>query len=81
MTLPGTTSASSAPASTLPADAASAPPQLSEVPILLQVSLGDLVRAAGPDLYALAADVPGLSPFRRAQIVSVYGYPGICFMG
>jgi len=82
MTLPGTTNASSAPASLLPGAAApSTPPQLSETPILLEVSLGDLVRAAGPDLYAMAADAPGITPFSRSQIVSVYGYPGICFMG
>lgn len=78
MTLPGTTSASSAPAS-LPTTAEAAPQAL-ETPILLEVSLPDLLRAAVPDDY-VAAVPPAASPFEGAQVVSVYGYPGICFMG
>ncbi len=81
MTLPGTTSASSAPASLPGAPRTELAPEGLDAPILLEVSLPDLLRAAVPEAYAFATGAPGLSPFDRAQIVSVYGYPGICSMG
>lgn len=79
MTLPGTTSASSAPAP-LPATEERGP-QLGDAPILLAVSLADLLLAAVPESYAAAGVAAGASPYDNAQIVSVYGFPGICFMG
>ncbi len=79
MILPGTTSASSAPAS-LP-DSLSSLPEVDQ-PILLGVSLRALLLAAVPASYASAEVASGTSPFARgAQIVALYGFPGICAMG
>jgi hypothetical protein len=79
MTLPGTTSASSAPAP-LPGSP-TADPQLGDAPILLQVSLAHLLLAAIPESYGTPEGAAGVSPFAQGQIVSMYGFPGICFMG
>ncbi len=80
MSLPGTTSVSSAPtldrllgyavveAADVPAD-----------PILLPVSLPALIAAAAPSAIPLGrADAALALP---PQVVSVYGFPGICSMG
>ena len=79
MILPGTTSASSAPAS-LPIIEGSARPAEDDLPILLGVSLTHLLRAAVPASYTPPHEAAAFS-FEQAQIVSVYGFPGICFMG
>ncbi|MDA0301539.1 MAG: hypothetical protein O2822_03355, partial [Chloroflexi bacterium] len=79
MTLPGTTSASSAPAPLFAAEDRG--PQLGDAPILLEVSLAVLLLAAVPESHAAAGSATGASPYETGQIVSVYGFPGICFMG
>ena len=79
MSLPGTTSASSAPAPLRqPADAPS-----EDEPILIDVSLEHMVSAAAAAPPAFAGpEAPGVaSTFAGAQIVSVYGFPGQCVMG
>ena len=78
MILPGTTSASSAPASLLASDGIVA--QTAAAPILLDHSMAHLLLAAVPHGWAPAPAVERWSS-QRPQVVSVYGYPGICFMG
>lgn len=72
MTLPGATNASSAPAFRRQAEAATLNP------ILLGVDMEHLVLPADP--IAVSPDPPS-SYFQNAQIVALYGYPGVCSMG
>lgn len=85
--LPGTTSASAAPA---PPDlpASSEAPSAAAVPILMQANEGDLLGKYGLELdlpkerlATLLLETAPRSVFDDAQVVSIYGHPGICVMG
>ena len=79
MSLPGTTSASSAPAPEATITVRPATPE----PILPDVSLERMLGAAlaSPSTFARPAAAAVASRFRDAQVVSVYGYPEACVMG
>ena len=81
MSLPGTTSASSAPAP-LRDPAVVIRPAAPE-PILIDATLERMVAAAQavPGSFRAPAARTTVSRFRDAQVVSVYGFPGQCTMG
>ncbi len=88
-TLPGTTSASFALAQPASSDVASDPVPIEGFdPILIAASERDVLSSYGleldlrPDqLSTLLRETAPDSVFNEVQVVSLYGYPGICIMG
>ncbi|MEX2446327.1 MAG: hypothetical protein WD734_03220 [Dehalococcoidia bacterium] len=83
VSLPGTTSASPAPpAIAPPPEAPALPPAVLDIsPEALLGHLESEPVAADGDPPPAAEPEPRVSAFEETRIVSVYGYPGICFMG
>ncbi|MCK9487164.1 MAG: hypothetical protein M0R73_10790 [Dehalococcoidia bacterium] len=79
--LPGTTNASSTPARLVAEQPAAGPPPADEVePLLVPVTLADLMQPIEEPPPPAPTPVHA-SIFEGAQVVSVYGHPGVCVMG